>query len=164
MLPDGKHPTSECRGASWRLPFQRKATCRCLASAGKHSPSECHPQRQARTLRQPLPRTVEQPHACSISQNFVACSISRSDGSSRCQGRPLAGPRLVTNDSRQALSTGVPPAETSTHLESTPASHREAAACLFDKSELHGLRDQSELHSGFHCEDNTTCRSLVPND
>ena len=36
----------------------------CLVCGGKHSPPECHPQRRARTLSRPPPRTVEQPQAC----------------------------------------------------------------------------------------------------
>ena len=43
---------------------------------------------------------------------------------------------------RQALSTGVPVAQTSTDLESASASHRGAAASLLDQSELDG---------GFRC-------------
>ena len=41
--------------------------------------------------------------------------------------------------------TGVPAAETSTHLESAAASHRGATASLLDLLALH--------HGGFHCKD-----------
>ena len=45
--------------------------------------------------------------------------------------------------------TGVPAAETSTHLESAAASHRGATASLLDQSEVHG---------GFRCKGKGTCR------
>ena len=57
-------------------------------------------------LRPPLPRTVEQPQACSIFQSEL-------HGGFRCKGKPHPGKGAWTW--RQALSIGVPAAETSTH-------------------------------------------------
>ena len=66
--------------------------------------------------------TVEQPQACSISRRCMAAAFARA--SAWCW--------------RQALCTEVPAEETSTHLESTSASQRGAAASLLDQSEVHG--------------------------
>ena len=68
------------------------------------------------------------------------------------KGKPPA--RLVPGAWRQALSTGVPAAETGTHFASLhsppPPPHRGAAASLLDQSELHG---------GFRCQRQTTCKT-----
>ena len=93
--------------------------------ASKHpSPPECQQQRQARTLTPPPLRTVEQPQACSTCRSCMAASVAEH---SACAW-----------SSPQALSTRVPEAETSAHLESASASHHGAAASLLHQSELHG--------------------------
>ena len=80
----------------------------------------------------PPPRIIKQPQACSISQSFLAASVARASLYLQVPG-----------SQRQSLSTRVLAAETSTHLESATASHREATAA--------SLLDQSELHGGFRC-------------
>ena len=49
--------------------------CRCLVGGGKHSAPWCRRQRRARTLSPFLPRTVEQPQACSTSRSFMAAPL-----------------------------------------------------------------------------------------
>ena len=93
--------------------------------ASKHpSLPECQQQRQARTLTPPPLRTVEQPQACSTCRSCMAASVAEH---SACAW-----------SSPQALSTRVPEAETSAHLESASASHHGVAASLLHQSELHG--------------------------
>ena len=107
---------------------------------GKHSPTECHRQRQARTLSPPSPRTAQQPQACFIScRCFMASPVAQTTNS--------AGGWLW----RQALSTH--DAKTSKHLESASVSHRAAAASL-----LHQL---SDLHGIFRCAKHNQCRCVV---
>ena len=55
---------------------------------------------------------------------------------------------------RQALSTRVPVAETSTHLES-------ANSALHCGAQPQARLDQSELDGGFRCSRQTTCRWLI---
>ena len=94
----------------------------------KHFPLKCQRQRRARTVPPPTPRTVEQPHACSISRSFIAAPLhsqTPADAWSR----------------QQALSTQVPEAETNMDFESASALHRGAAASLHNQSELGGGSD-----------------------
>ena len=71
---------------------------------------------------------MEQLQACSTSHRFMAAPL---------QGRTAGGWSW-----RQALCTGVPAAETSTHLGYVFASHHGVGASLVD---------QSEVHDGFRC-------------
>ena len=56
-------------------PVQTTLQVQVRGRGGKHSPSECRRQTRARTLTTPLPRTVEQPQACSTSRRLMAALV-----------------------------------------------------------------------------------------
>ena len=125
-------------------PLQRQTHLRVQVPGGKHSPLDCYRQRQARTLSPPSPCTVQLPQACSISRSLHGGSVAL---------LAKANKPACASAWRRALSTGVPAAETSTHLESASTLQSAAAA-----SWLH----QSELAWRLRCKGKQTCVCRLP--
>ena len=129
LAPWSSRTLARSVGASWRRHRTMANTCRCLVvTAGTLYSLKRQRQRRARTVTPRPPRTVEQPHACSISRSFIAAPLhsqTPADAWSR----------------QQALSTQVPEAETNMDFESASALHRGAAASLHNQSELGGGSD-----------------------
>ena len=103
------------------------------------TPAGARPRQQALSTRMPEAETSAHLESASASNRGAAASLlqchqSKLHGSSGPKATTPAGawPR------RQALSTRVPEAETSTHIEFAPVSHRGAAASLIHQWELHG--------------------------
>ena len=125
----------------------------CRAAAGvldqsklhgdKHSSTECRRQRQPRTLSPPLPRTVEQPQECSTSRSFMCvCNQMCINCRIVSQARPhkSVNTHLVPQAGRSSVNPDrMPTAGLSSHPDSS----------------------WSELHGGFRCEGQATCRCVV---
>ena len=71
-------PTPTSMDTLGRLRCSRQTTCKCmsLVLAASTLPPECKRQTRARTLSPPLPYTVEQPQACSISRRSISGSVA----------------------------------------------------------------------------------------
>ena len=106
--------TRSVGASSWRLPLQRQIHLQVPTPDGKQSPAvECQRQGRARALSPPTPHNVQQAQA-RLNQ------LKLHGGGFRCKATPTC--RCLAW--RQARSTRVPAAETSTHLESAPVVHR----------------------------------------
>ena len=114
--------TTKLHGGSVTKPNHQ--SCECVIADGKHSPLKCQRQRRARTLSPPLPRTVEQPQACTrvrpigascvCNQMYINCTVvsqARPHKSVNTQLVPHGG-RSSVNPDRILPSSESPPAPT----------------------------------------------------
>ena len=120
-------PTPTSMDALGRLRCSRQTTCKCAVLAASTLHQSASGRHEHAQFSLPPPITVEQQQACYINGSLRSAPLQQPN---HLQVHEL-GPGGKHSPTR------VQAADTSTHLESTTALHRGAAASLLDQSEVH---------------------------